>query len=140
MFLATLTASAEKVESRASGHHSRVCGCCYCLPAPHARVAPLRAPGGSRRSGDQSPRVHGVHIVHGSTSTNQPVAGKGHRRACLRCGAPGPVTEHHHAVEFRLPPGPMPSAARRHWQHAASNDARTQPWHVTAYKPASHSR
>ena len=57
---------------QASGHHPRVCGCCYCLPAPHARLAPLRVPGGNCRSGDQSPKVHGVHLVHVSQQLTSP--------------------------------------------------------------------
>jgi hypothetical protein len=59
-------------------------------------------------------------------TTNQPEAGKGLRKACWRSGALGPVTEHHHAGKYRLPPGFKPHAARRHWQHAASNDARAR--------------
>ena len=109
---------------QASGHHPRVCGCCYCLPAPHARLAPLRVPGGNCRSRDQSPRVHGVHLVHVSKTTNQREAGKELRKACCRSGALAPVTDHHHVAKYRLPPGFKPLAARRHWQHAASNDAR----------------
>jgi hypothetical protein len=72
---------------QASGHHPRVCGCCYCLPAPHARLAPLRVPGGNCRSGDQSPRVHGVHLLH---VTNQPEAGEDFARLAGEAGRLSP--------------------------------------------------
>jgi hypothetical protein len=75
---------------QASGHHPRVCGCCYGLPAPHARVAPLRVPGGNCRSGDQSPRVHGVHRVHVSKTTNRPEAGRDIARLACDAGHVAP--------------------------------------------------
>jgi hypothetical protein len=75
---------------QASGHHPRVCGCCYCLPAPHARVAPLRVPGGNCRSGDQSPKVHGVHLVHVSKQPTSPKRAKDIARLACDAGRLAP--------------------------------------------------
>ena len=97
------------------------------LPALHRLLAPLPVPVGN--CGERGPLPQGpggvlrTRSVRAWTRRMQAVW----PLASSEIEAQGLVTDPLHVRAWRRLTGTMPVLARRHWQHAASNDARARP-------------
>ena len=110
----------------ASGHHSRFVQF-FVLLASAARASwhRWRSRWGRNSSGRASyPGLMGCRSCTVIGPFRGPDGASGRAACCALSEAQGPVTGPLHACALRRLPSATPVMARRHWQHAASNDAR----------------